>query len=91
MTKDELILLILKEVAERFGKDFDTLGEDTHFINDLGADSLDMTEILVGVEDALNVRIEDPNIERLVTAGQIAEFLQHYLQSIGYKWPESSS
>lgn len=90
MTKDELVLLILKEVADRFDQDLETLDADTHFINDLGADSLVMTELLVGVEDALNIRVEDPNIDKLMTAGQIAEFLQRYLQSIGYKWPESS-
>jgi acyl carrier protein len=91
LTKDELVLLIRKEVADRFEKDLDTIGEDTHFVNDLGADSLDMTEILVGVEDALDIRVQDQEIERLVTAGQVAEFLERYLQSIGYKGSESSS
>lgn len=91
MTKDELVLLIRKDVADRFEKDLDTVGEDTHFINDLGADSLDMTEILVGVEDALDIRVEDPEVEKLVTAAQVAEFLEHYLQSIDYKSSESGS
>lgn len=73
-------MLVRKEVADRFDKDIEIIGEETHFANDLGADSLDMTEILVGVEDALGIRIEDPEIDKLATVGQVAEFLESWLK-----------
>lgn len=84
MTKSELIKLIKQEVANRFERPPETISDDAHFIKDLGADSLDMTEILVAVEDKLGVRIDDDRIERLATAAEVAEFLESYLSSIGY-------
>jgi len=84
MTKTELITLIKQEIADRFEKPLDTIGDDTNVLADLGADSLDMTEILVAIEDKLGVRVDDDNIERLGTAAELAQFLEGYLISIGY-------
>ncbi|MGE3541446.1 MAG: acyl carrier protein [Candidatus Tectimicrobiota bacterium] len=85
MTKSELIALIKQELADRYEKPLDTISDDTDLIDDLGVDSLDMTEILVSIEDKLGIRIVDDLVDRPSTPVKLAEFLESYLASVGYQ------
>jgi acyl carrier protein len=85
MTKSELTALIKQELADRYEKPLDTISDDTDLIEDLGADSLEMTEILVSIEDKLGIRIGDDFVERPITPVTLAEFLESYLASVGYQ------
>ena len=49
--------------------DKDTIKEDTKFIDDLGADSLDIFQIIIEIEDAFNISIDDGAAEKIVTVG----------------------
>jgi len=59
---------------ERFPKDKE-LTLDSHFINDLGLDSLDHVELIMAMEDEFSFEIPDADAERLMTPRQIYQYI----------------
>jgi acyl carrier protein len=62
----------------------DTLGvtdvkitPDTHIINDLNADSLDVVELIMAIEESFDVSIDDSEAEKLETVGDLINHLQN--------------
>ena len=53
-----------------------TLDEDTHFINDLGADSLDLVELAMGIETEFGIEISDDNAENINTYGDAIRLIK---------------
>ncbi len=49
---------------------------DTHFINDLGADSIDLVELIMAFESEFNISIPDEKAEEMNTVGNAIEFLE---------------
>ena len=54
-------------IADVLGSDADTITADSKFIDDLGADSLDLFQIVTDVEDALDIQIPEEMLEQIVT------------------------
>lgn len=54
-------------IADVLGIDADTITADSKFIDDLGADSLDLFQIVTDVEDALDIQIPEEMLEQIVT------------------------
>ena len=50
---------VMRIVVERLGKESSEVTMEAHFIDDLGADSLDQTELLMALEEEFNVEIDD--------------------------------
>merc|ERR1711953_1059442 len=48
---------------------------DVHFYNDLGLDSLDLTEVLMAIEDEFGFEITEDQVDKLVTPGKIVEYV----------------
>lgn len=57
-------------IAEQLGVNISDVTDDKHFINDLGADSLDTVEIIIKLEDEYHIEIDDDNAEEITTVGQ---------------------
>ena len=55
--------------------DPDRIGETTRFKEDLEADSLDLVELVVELEDSYGVRIPDEEAAKILTVGQAADFV----------------
>ncbi|MGN0383253.1 MAG: acyl carrier protein [Eubacterium sp.] len=55
----------------------DEITEDTEFVNDLGADSLDVAEIIMSIEDEFKIRIPDNELESIVTVGEAVEKIKN--------------
>jgi acyl carrier protein len=53
--------------------------ESAHFVDDLGADSLDIVELVMAFEEKFGVEISDEDSQQLVTVGKAAEYLQKKL------------
>lgn len=62
-------------VADQMTISRDQINTSTRLVDDLGADSLDMTELLVEVEDEFGLSIEDEEIEGKNTIGEWAELI----------------
>ena len=63
-------------LAEQLDADIDSITMDTDIQDDLGADSLDVVEMLMSIEDEFEIEIPDEKIETLKTVGQVVEYIQ---------------
>ena len=57
-------------VAEQLGVDKDRIKRDSHFVNDLGADSLDTVELVMELEEEFDINIADDAAEKIQTVGE---------------------
>ena len=67
----------IKELlAKQLRIDIDTIADDSNIIEDLGADSLDVVEMLMAIEDDLGVIISDDDAVRLKTVRDVADYIE---------------
>ncbi len=68
---------LLKEIiAEVLNVDAAEIKESTTFVDDLGADSLDVFQIIMGVEERLNIEVDTDAAEKLSTVGDAVELIK---------------
>jgi acyl carrier protein len=65
-----------KVTATVLGMDPDEIEYDMTFLSDLGADSLDLYQIFMGVEDELNITLPSEGLEGITTVGQAVELIE---------------
>ena len=65
-----------KILAEQLDADIESITLDTDIADDLGADSLDVVEMLMAIEDEFDIEIPDEKIEGLKTVGQVVDYIQ---------------
>ena len=58
-------------LADQLGISVDEIGMDTHIINDLSADSLDLVELMMALEDEFNLVITDESARELYTVREL--------------------
>ena len=63
-------------LAEQLGADENDMTLDTNIARDLGADSLDVVELLMAIDDEFGVEIPDEEIENIKTIGDLVEYIQ---------------
>ena len=63
-------------LSEQFDVEMDAITAQTNIREDLGADSLDLVDMLMSLEDEYDVEIPDEEIEKLVTVGDVASFIE---------------
>ncbi len=68
---------IKKMLAEQLDAEEDKLTAETDIARDLGADSLDVVELLMSIEDEFEVEIPDEEIENIKTIGDLADYIQN--------------
>ena len=63
-------------LAHQFEVDENTITMDTNIADDLGADSLDVVELVMSIEDAFGITIEDEKAAELTTVRQVVDYLE---------------
>ncbi len=63
-------------LAEQFGVEEDTITMDTNLEEDLSADSLDVVDLLMSIEDEFEVEIPDEEIENIKTVSELVSFIE---------------
>lgn len=63
-------------VVDQFDADADTIQENTSIVDDLGADSLDVVDLVMAVSDEFGVEIPDEQVENIKTIGDIVKFIE---------------
>ncbi|MCI8832061.1 MAG: acyl carrier protein [Lachnospiraceae bacterium] len=67
----------MKEIiADQLGVDEDIITEEASFKEDLGADSLDLFELAMALEDTYSVEIPSEELEGLTTVGKVMDYLK---------------
>ena len=64
-------------LAEQLDADESEMTMETNIAKDLGADSLDVVELLMSIEDEFEVEIPDEEIENIKTIGDLTEYIQN--------------
>ena len=64
-------------IAEVLNVEPEEITMDTTFVDDLGADSLDIFQIIMGIEDAFDIEIENEDAEKISTVGDAVEQIKN--------------
>ena len=82
MTREEVLERIREHLAAELEVEPARIDESTRFKEDLEADSLDLVELLVELEDGYGIRIPDEEAAKLLTVGQTADFVAAHAAEI---------
>ncbi len=63
-------------LAEELGVNADEITEETSFKEDLGADSLDLFELVTNLEEEYNIEIPAEQLEEMTTVGKVIDYLK---------------
>lgn len=67
----------LKEIiAEKLGTDIDDINEESRFKEDLEADSLDLFELVMAIEEEFGATIPSEDLEKLATVGDVIDYMK---------------
>lgn len=69
---------VTKMVCERLGKSPEKVTSESRIVDDLGADSLDIVEMLMELEDEFGITVPDEDSQNFSTIGQIAEYISQH-------------
>ena len=67
---------ILELIANQLNKSVDELTEDKEFVKDLGADSLDIVEMFMSLEDEYNITVSDEEAVKIKTIGDVIKLIE---------------
>jgi len=68
--------MIEKIIAENLGIDQNSIKDTSNFVNDLGADSLNIVEIVMAIEEEFDIEIPDEDAETLHTVGELKQYIE---------------
>ena len=63
-------------VANQLGLEREDLVPEAHILDDLGADSLDVVELMMALEESFDIVVPDEDVERLQTIGDVQQYLE---------------
>ena len=76
MTMEEIFKTMQDLIAEQFAIDADEISMDSSFVDDLGADSVDLVELVMAMEEEFNVgEIDEADLTGLKTVGDCVRYL----------------
>jgi acyl carrier protein len=79
MSTEEILEKVVEIVTEKLGVDAEEVILDSDLTEDLGADSLDLVDLVMAFEDEFGVKIEDEDVENITTIGDIVDYISKEL------------
>ncbi|HUY80024.1 MAG TPA: acyl carrier protein [Ktedonobacterales bacterium] len=75
VSKEEILVKLKPIVAEQLGVDEADVKEDASFTEDLNADSLDLVEMIMSLEEQFNIKISDEDAEKITTVSEAVDYI----------------
>jgi acyl carrier protein len=69
---------VKKIIAEKLSVDLNEVVPEAHFVDDLGADSLDLVELIMSMEEEFDIDISDEDAEKLVTVKDAIAYIDEH-------------
>lgn len=66
-------------VVEQLGVSADEVSPESSFVDDLGADSLDVVELVMALEEEFGVEIPDEDAEKIATVGEAVKYIETHM------------
>ena len=79
MRMEEITDRLKEIVMDRLDVEEDQIKPEASFVEDLGADSLDIVELIMGIEEEFDIEIPDEDAEKLTTVGEAMEYIKNKL------------
>ena len=76
MNTEEVFEKVEAIIVEQLGVAETSVEMDSSFIDDLGADSLDIVELVMALEEEFDMEIPDADAEKVVTVGDVVEYIK---------------
>ncbi len=76
---------VIEIVSEQLGVNKDQINDETHFVNDIGADSLDTVELVMELEEEFDINIPDDAAEKIQTVGEAVHYIELEVAKSGAK------
>ena len=67
---------VIRLVCERLGVNQEQVTRQTSFVEDVGADSLDIVELVMGLEEEFGITIPDTEAEKIKTVGEAIDYIE---------------
>ena len=67
---------ILEIIAEQFNMDISELDEDMSFQDDLNADSIELVELVMTIEEEFETEVSEEDLEKLKTVGDVIDYVE---------------
>ena len=78
MSQDEIFEKVKDIIVEQLGVAENTVTLEASFIDDLGADSLDIVELVMAIEEEFDMEIPDEDAEKVVSVGDVVEYIKDH-------------
>jgi acyl carrier protein len=75
----ETLTKVKEIIVDQLEVDEGQINEAANFINDLGADSLDIVELIMAFEDGFGIEIPDEDAEKIQTVGDVVKYIEEHL------------
>lgn len=75
MEHDEILVKVKEVIVDQLSVEEDDVTPDASFFDDLGADSLDIVELVMALEDSFGISIPDEDAESIKTVGDAVEYI----------------
>ena len=80
MTQEEIFEKVKGIIVEQLGVSETAVTMEASFIDDLGADSLDIVELIMALEEEFDTEIPDSDAEKVVTVGDVVDYIKDHLE-----------
>ena len=76
MSAEEVFDKVKEIIVEQLGVAENSVTTEASFIDDLGADSLDIVELIMALEEEFDIEIPDADAEKVVTVGDVVDYIK---------------